>query len=63
MKTYYFADDEHIDKIYGDQKPVCIDLAEVKWLANEWDIPPRALLNQMHEATADEIARYGVYDH
>ena len=37
MKHYYLANPEHSDAIYGDQYPVCIDLAEVKRLAHEWD--------------------------
>lgn len=50
MKTYYIANAEHSDAIYGDQFPVCIDLAEVERLAHEWDL------------TAEEIEEYGVYN-
>ena len=62
MKTYYIANDEHADAIYGDQTPICIDLDEVKRLAREWDMTTEELLDQMHEADEDEISEYGVYD-
>ena len=62
MKTYYIADPEHSDAIYGDQLPVCIDLAEVERLAREWDMTTEDLLEQMHEASESEIEEYGVYD-
>lgn len=28
MKNYYFADAEYIDRIYGNESPVCVDEAE-----------------------------------
>lgn len=62
MKTYYIANPEHSDAIYGDQLPVCIDLAEVERLAREWDMTTEDLLEQMHEAGESEIEEYGVYD-
>lgn len=60
--TYYFANPEHEGIIYGAESPVCIDLCEVERLACEWDMTTEELLAQMHEATAAEIAEYGVYD-
>ncbi|MBR2047147.1 MAG: hypothetical protein IJ960_00975 [Oscillospiraceae bacterium] len=62
MKHYYLANPEHSDAIYGDQYPVCIDLAEVKRLAHEWDMTTEELLDQMHEASDAEIAEWGVYE-
>ena len=62
MKIYYFANEDHADAIYGTENPVCIDLAEVERLAREWDMTPEELLEQMHEATAEEISEFGVYD-
>lgn len=62
MKTYYIADSEHSDAIYGDQTPICIDLAEVNRLAREWGMTPDELLEQMHEATDSEIDVWGVYN-
>lgn len=62
MKPYYIANPEHYDAIYGDQLPICIDLAEVNRLSREWDMTPDELLEQMHEATDDEIAEYGIAD-
>ncbi len=61
-KTYYIADDEHADSIYLSQHPVCIDLVEVERLAMEWNMTTSQALDMMHEADADEIAEYGVYD-
>ena len=61
-KTYYIANSEHSDSIYGDQLPTCIDLNEVKRMAREWDMTIEELLDQMHEADESEIAQWGVYD-
>lgn len=60
-KVYYMADDDYIPAIYIDA-PVCIDRAEVERLAREWDMTTEELLEEMHEATADEIDEFGVYD-
>jgi hypothetical protein len=62
MKTYYFADKERVDYIYGNLEPVCIDIKEVERLATEYDTTADELLEQMHEATAREIENYGVFD-
>lgn len=35
MRYYYIANSDHSDQIYGNQEPICIDLAEVKRLAKE----------------------------
>lgn len=61
MKTYYFPNSEHIDRIFGGVMPVCIDKEEVDRLysdGDEWE----NIYSQVHEATDDEIAEYGVYD-
>ena len=55
-KIYYVADPEYADAIYGNQRPSCLDLAEVERLAKEWDMTTDELLAQMHEATAAEEA-------
>ena len=62
MKTYYIANDEYADKIYGSETPVCLSLNEVQRLAREWDMTTEELLEQMHEATANEINEWGVYE-
>jgi len=60
MKRYYFINaGENPDKIYGSGNPVCIDQAEFDRLCKEWNVD---LHEQMHEATEEEIAQYGVYD-
>lgn len=61
-KKYYFADDEYIDSIYGSEHPICIDMAELKRLAREWEMTTAELRRQMHEASAEEIAEYGIYN-
>ena len=63
MKTYYIANPEYADKIYGFETPVCLDLNEVQRLAREWDMTAEALLEQMHEATPAEVREYGSYDY
>lgn len=54
-KTYYIANDEYSDRIYGAELPVCIDLNEIKILAREWDMTITELLEQFHEASPEEI--------
>jgi hypothetical protein len=61
-KVYYIARPEYSDSIYGDQLPVCLDLAEVERLAREWDMSTDEMLDQMLEADEDDIQQNGVYD-
>lgn len=59
--TYYFINsDVNPDTIYGSEMPVCITETEIARLAAEWENPD--LMDLFHEATADEIDEYGVYD-
>lgn len=58
-KTYYIAENEFADGIYGDQYPVCLDKKEVERLSREWG---KDIFSQMHEATRAEIEEFGVYD-
>lgn len=60
--TYYIAKPEYADAIYGNQLPICLDLAEVKRLAKEWDMTTEELLEQMNEASDSAIEEYGVYN-
>lgn len=62
MKNYYFADAEYIDRIYGNESPVCVDEPEIARLASEWDMSTDDLMNQFHVASQDEIEQYGVYN-
>lgn len=62
MKKYYFPDDEHMNDFFGGFSAVCVDRAELKRLAAEWEMSLSALLAQVHVASADEIETYGVYD-
>lgn len=62
MKTYYFPDDEHIDKFFGSYDYICVDKRELERLARDWGMSFDELRAQVHEASADEIAEYGVYD-
>lgn len=61
MKTYYFINDGiNPECVYGQEEPVCIDAATVEWLNTEWGVN---LFDNMHEASAEEIEEYGVYDY
>ena len=60
--TYYVADSEYSDSIYGDQLPVCMTIKEINRLAREWNISIYELLDQMHEASQEEIEELGVYN-
>lgn len=62
MKTYYFANAESIDKIYGAESPVCVDEPEIERLASEWDMTTDELMNQFHVASQAEMDEYGVFD-
>lgn len=60
MKTYYMIDSNiDPDTVYGPFNPICLDEAEVKRLSADWEVD---LFEQMHEASREEIAKYGVYD-
>lgn len=64
-QEYYFPNSEHIDCWFGGSDPVCIDRQEAERLATAWETEEKAaadILNQLHEATTEEIAEYGVYD-
>lgn len=60
MKTYYIPKDG-IDpvSIYGTEPVVCISAKEVSRLSHEWKVD---LMEQMREATPDEIKEFGTYD-
>ena len=62
MKTYYFPNPEFNDSFFGGSDAVCVDHAEALRLASEWDMTETEIMEQLHEATADEISEYGVYD-
>lgn len=59
MARYYFPDSGQEDRIFGGEPVCCLDLPEVIRLSQEWECN---LLDDMHEATPDEIEEYGVYD-
>lgn len=59
MKKYYFANEWHIESIYGEQNPICIDENEVRRLSAEWGVD---LFEQMHEASKEEIKEFGIED-
>lgn len=60
MKTYYLPKDGiDPDSIYGQEPVVCISAKEIARLSREWDVN---LMDQMREATPDEIKEFGTYD-
>ena len=61
-KTYFIPNDEHMDIWFGSAYPVCMDLAEVSRLASDWGMELDEAMDQLHEASDAEIAKYGVYD-
>lgn len=61
MNAYYIANPEHMDAVYGSGEVTCMDAREVRRLAREWGMDAEDLFSQLHPATDDEIAEYGVY--
>ena len=60
MKVYYLPKDGiDPDAIYGSEQIVCISEKEVARLSREWETD---LMEQMREATKEEIKECGVYD-
>lgn len=59
MKYYFVTDLELSDEIYGSSQPYCMSEDEVVRLSREWETD---LFESMHEADADELKRWGVYD-
>lgn len=56
---YIVTDGDEADGVYGDQYPVCIPEEEVRRLSKEFGTD---LFEVMHEASEEEIERYGVYE-
>lgn len=63
MGTFYIAKPEHVDAIYGSEYPVCLSLCAVSQLASGWEMTTDELLEQMDEATPEQIAEFGTLDH
>lgn len=59
-KTYYVPRAEYFDAFYGDSKPVCVDYAELCDLAVGWGMELAELLDQVHEATFEDITLFGL---
>lgn len=59
MKYYFINDLESADAIYSEVYPYCMSEDEVNSLSREWETD---LFEHMHEADADEMKRWGVYD-
>lgn len=63
MKKYYFPDDTHLNSWFWDQDPICLTWDEAERLARAWETEDKSaddILSQLHEATDEEIAKYGV---
>ena len=61
-KKYYFGNDFENYLDWFEDGVCCIDMAEIKRLARDWDKTVDELMEQLHEASASEIAEYGYYD-
>ena len=60
MKTYYLPKDGiDPETIYGSEPVVCISAKEISRLSREWEVD---LMEQMEEATPEEIEEFGTYD-
>ena len=60
MKTYYVPKDGiNPDTIYGGEPFTCISEEEIKRLSREWGVN---LMEQMREATQEDIEEFGVYE-
>ena len=60
-EVYFLPRDEHWDNFFGSaENPECVSFDELKALAIGWAMPLEELLEQVREATEDEIAEYGV---
>lgn len=62
MGTFYVAKPEHVDAIYGSEYPVCLSIFAVSQLAAGWEMTMEELLEQMDEATPEQIAEFGTLD-
>ena len=63
MDLFYIAKPEYVDAIYGSEYPVCLSLCAVDQLAAGWEMTTEELLEQMDEATPEQIAEFGTMDH
>ena len=55
METYYFADEELWDDIYGEAPVQCLPESVVERLSEKCDCN---LFDNMHEATDEELEKY-----
>lgn len=63
MDTFYIAKPEYENEIYGSEHPVCLSICAVAELASGWEMTTDELLEQMDEATPEQIAEFGTLDH
>lgn len=62
MDTFYIAKPGHGDEVYGSEYPVCLSLCAIAELAAGWEMTTEELLEQMDEATPEQIAEFGTLD-
>ena len=62
MKTYFFPNPENEESFFGSDNPICVDSEELSRLAREWGLTWDEMMEQVHEASEDEIEEYGTYD-
>lgn len=59
-EVYFLPRDEHWDNFFGPYEVKCVPYADLTALAVGWTMKLEELLEQVREATEDEIAEYGV---
>jgi hypothetical protein len=57
---WFFPDDEYVADFFGSNDFVCCNRESIASLARGWDVPISEIMEHMHEATFEEISRYGV---
>lgn len=58
-QKWYFANPKYINYIYAWAEPKCIDEEEIKRIAHAWGDTQEKIRGMLHEATPEEIQKYG----
>lgn len=61
-ESLYMPDDDYLDSWFGSDAPMCLSAEDIAYLANGWGKTVDELMEQVHEASEDEIEEWGVYN-